>query len=240
MTVHRVLLACMPKSGSTFISGAIAQLPGFVRAHLTPGYGHREQELCIDKLREYEALGVNYVAQHHIKYSEVTCEYIARFGLSPVVVVRDIFDVVTSLVDHHSLEGPVYPTAYAPGDIATRGFEEQARFVTDMAIPWYFSFFASWAECERKLWVSYEAFVANPENELGRISAYLGVAASQAQIAEAVRIAGGASQRKNKVVPGRGQGLPEDCKQAIRRMAAYYRDIDFSLIGIGQASVPNS
>lgn len=52
----RVLVACMPKSGSTYLSGAIEALPGFIRAHLVPGYGRREQELCIEKLNEYEKL----------------------------------------------------------------------------------------------------------------------------------------------------------------------------------------
>jgi hypothetical protein len=235
MTIHRVLLACMPKSGSSFVSTAIAQLPGFVRAHLLPGYGCREQELCIDKLREYEALGLPYIAQHHVRYSEITGEYMARFGLRPVVLVRNIFDVIPSLVDHHSLENSVYPAAFAPDDIASRCFEEQARFVTDMAIPWYFNFFVSWARVNGKLLVTYEEFIADPEKVLARICSHLGVSASEQQIREAVRIAGGASPRKNKVVPGRGRDLPTDCIQAIQRMAAYYHDIDFSPLGIERA-----
>lgn len=85
-----------------------------------------------------------------------------RFDVSPIILVRNIFDVVVSLVDHHSRESNVYPAAFAPDDIASRSFDEQARFVTQMAIPWYFNFYASWQQCPDKFIVTYDDFIANP------------------------------------------------------------------------------
>lgn len=235
----RVLVACMPKSGSTYLSGAIAALPGFIRAHLVPGYGRREQELCVEKLIEYDKImgGCGgYVAQHHVRYSEVTRSYLKRFGVRPIILVRNIFDVVASLVDHHSLESSVYPAAYAPNDIAVHSFDEQARFVTQMAIPWYFNFYASWQECPDKILVTYEEFISRPESIMRKICDHLGLVASDQQIHDAVQIAGTAGLRRNKVTPGRGEGLPADCLEAIRKMASYYKNVNFHSIGISARS----
>src|SRR3990167_5593358 len=232
----RVLVACMPKSGSTYLSGAIEALPGVIRAHLVPGYGRREQELCIEKLTDCEAMisnhGFGYVAQHHVRYSEVSKLYFEQFGVRPVVLVRNIFDVVASLIDHHSLESSIYPAAYAPADIACRSFDAQARFITQMAIPWYFNFYASWQSCEDKIIVTYEDFIFTPELVLTKVCSYLGFNASNEMIVDAVLVAGAAGLRKNKIVSGRGKLLPLDCVSAIKKMASHYKDIDFSAIGI--------
>lgn len=235
MNTHRVLLACMPKSGSTFLSSAIAALPGFARAHLVPGYSRREQELCVEKLKECAALG-SYVAQHHVRYSDVTQEYVNKFELRPIILVRNIFDIIPSLVDHHSREGCVYPAAFAPFDIAIRSAEEQIRFVTQMAIPWYFNFFMSWNQCQNKLLVTYEEFIFAPDLTLQRICEYLNFPVSELEIHEAIQMAGTSGLRKNKVTPGRGELLPSDCIEEIKRMAFYYRGVDFSPMGISDSA----
>lgn len=231
----RVLVACMPKSGSTYFSGAIAALPGFHRAHLVPGYGHREQELCVEKLREHDRIAGpegSYVAQHHVRCSDVTRAYLEQFGIRTIVLVRNIFDVVPSLVDHHRLEGTVYPAAHAPPDIASRSFEEQARFVVQMALPWYVSFYVSWASCPGVKVVAYEEWIAEPVAVLRACCGYLGLDTTTEISAAAVHAASSAGVRRNKVVPGRGRDLPEDCLKAIHNMRAHYPAIDFSRIGI--------
>lgn len=226
----------MPKSGSTFLSSAIAALPGFTEASLVPSYGHREQELCVQSLREQdERIGEeSYVAQQHLRYSFATAQYMRAFSLRPIVLLRNIFDVVPSLVDHHSIEGHIYPSAFAPADIASRPLEEQADFVTQMAVPWYFNFYASWQQCQEKLVVYYEDLVSRPEWVLRRICEYLEIDASDALIQAAVSNANSAGKRKNKVSPGRGKNLSHDNISAIVKMANHYPELDFSDIGITQ------
>jgi adenylylsulfate kinase len=232
----RVLLACMPKSGSTFLSSSIAALPGFSEVSLVPSHGHREQELCVQSLREQEQqVGEgSYVAQQHVRYSGATAEYMRAFSMRPIVLLRNIFDVVPSLVDHHSIEGYIYPSAFAPADIASRPFEEQADFVTQMAIPWYFNFYASWQQCPDKLVLYYEDLVSRPEWVLRRVCEYLQIDASDELIKTAVANANSTGKRKNKVSPGRGNNLSQENKTAIVRMANYYPDLDFSEIGISR------
>ena len=55
-----VLIACMPKSGSTFLAIALAAYVG-TRKRLIPTYGHREQELCELRLIRYNMR--SYVSQ---------------------------------------------------------------------------------------------------------------------------------------------------------------------------------
>lgn len=226
----------MPKSGSTFLSSSIAALPGFTAVGLVPTYGHREQELCVQTLREQDQQvgDGSYVAQQHVRYSGATAEYMRAFSLRPILLLRNIFDVVPSLVDHHSIEGHIYPSAFAPSDIAARSLEEQADFVTQMAIPWYFNFYASWQQCQDKLVVFYEDLVSRPEWVLSRVCDYLGIEASDAMIKSAVSNANATGKRKNKVSPGRGKNLSRENISTIVKMANHYSDIDFSEIGITQ------
>ncbi|MFM0631481.1 sulfotransferase domain-containing protein [Paraburkholderia xenovorans] len=230
----RVLVACMPKSGSTFLTSSIAALPGFSQVSLVPTYGHREQELCVRALTqcEHDIGDESFVAQHHVRYSAATDLYINEFRLRPILLLRNIFDVVPSLVDHHSLEGNVYPAAFAPHDIATRSFEDQANFVTQMAIPWYFNFYASWQQYTGKHVVYYEDLVSNPECVMRRVCDHLGLKASDDSIASAVSQANAIGKRKNQICPGRGKRLSHANKCKIIEMANHYPDIDFTDIGI--------
>ncbi len=158
--------------------------------------------------------------------------YMKEFGLRPIVLIRNIFDVVPSLVDHHTIENHIYPSAWAPTDIASRSFEEQAHFVTQMAIPWYFNFFMSWQDCEDKLLVHYEDLVAEPGQVLRRVCAHFNIEVSSEQIAAAIERASTNGRRKNKVAPGRGKMLPPEDIAAIVKMSNHYPHVDFTPIGI--------
>jgi hypothetical protein len=233
----KVLLACMPKSGSTFLSSVIASLPGFSRVELVPAFGHREQELCILALVNADRIvgDGSYVAQHHVRYSGATEAYINKFSLKPIVLVRNIFDVIPSVIDHHSNESSIYPFAFAPSDIATRSFESQAHFLAQLAVPWYFNFYASWQQCNNKLLVVYDDLIARPESVVKQICAYIGREVTDSQIDLAIRQVNAVGQRRNKVNTGRGKALPSDDIAMIIEMSRHYKDIDFSSIGITEA-----
>jgi hypothetical protein len=88
----------MPKSGSTLLTDLIGQLPGFHQAALIPIAGRREQEL--DEVCLQKADGLDYIAQVHVRHSDWTEDMCADYGLTPIVLVRNLFDVVVSLRDH--------------------------------------------------------------------------------------------------------------------------------------------
>ena len=106
---------------------------------LSLGTDRREQELSNEKLILYH--NKNYVSGNHTRYSSVTQKLIDTYMLHPIVLVRNIFDVVESLYDHFRLESTVIPMAYVPNDISEWDKNKALLFITEMVIPWYFNFY---------------------------------------------------------------------------------------------------
>lgn len=215
-----VLLACMPKSGSTFLSGAIAALPGFRRVDLTPGYDRREQELSASLIRRHARHA--YVAQHHVRFSRPTQKLIARHRLTPVVLVRDLFDCVVSLRDHIRKESVILPTAYFDAHHRKLPDRDLERAIARLAIPWYVNFYMGWRTCPDAHFVRYEDMLAHPVDTLMGIARAAGRDIDQATAAAALAAAQGGRTRFNTGVAGRGIGLSADVRQSIIDLLAFY------------------
>ena len=83
------------------------------RAQLVPGYRRREQEICLDAVKEEakkttimrqlfrqnllkgNCLPLGFVAQLHVRYSEPTNDILTKYNITPFVLVRNIFDIVS-------------------------------------------------------------------------------------------------------------------------------------------------
>lgn len=242
----RLLVACMPKSGSTFLCRTYEMLPGMRRGRLVPGYKRREQELCIDRLnseteRSEHILRISkgavapprgWVAQHHVRYSEPTAELIRRFRLTPVVLVRNIFDIVPSVRDHFTDQAPFMSMAYVSEEMRSWPEARMHMFIADMVIPWYLNFFRTWQDCDAKLMISYEELISDKIGTLQKIADYAGLPVSNADVLAALGNEPTGGTRLNKGVRGRGEGLADEVKDRIRYLASYYSDVDMSLIGL--------
>ncbi len=230
-TTHtHVLLACIPKSGSTYLTKLIAALPGMHEAQLVTGQDRREQELSVEQLLMYHAN--HYVSQNHVRYSTVTAHLIRAFGLTPLVLVRNIFDAVVSFHDHHRDQSTVHPMAAVPPDIASWPTERAYTFIVDMMIPWFFNFYVTWQAAPNVLLLRYEELIVSPEATLRRVVDFAQMRVTPETLAAAVAEANAGWTRKNVGITGRGASLPEDLKQRIVHMSRYYPNIDFSPIGI--------
>ena len=139
-----ILIACMPKTASTFLCKAIAGIPGMTDVTLTFGYQRREQELC--PLACSLAHDLNYVAQHHVRYSQPTQNLMTTFQIYPVILMRNVFDCVVSARDHLEKEGTEGPLGYLPPHILELPKEKQYDLIITMVVPWYVNFFACWSE----------------------------------------------------------------------------------------------
>lgn len=233
---HHILVACFPKSGSTWLSEILSALPGFARADLVPVYDRREQELAFERL--LAAHHLNYVAQHHCRYSAATQHCLRAFSIKPVILVRDIFDCVVSVKDQidRGLNDPVTrigPLAYVPRVYDEWPDEARLNFVVDMCIPWYFNFFVGWQDCGDGVWVRYEDLLADPHATVRHIAEVFAIDASGAEIDTALAAAAHQPTRRNVAVAGRGRMLSDAQRRRIERFAAYYPLRDFSMIGIG-------
>jgi hypothetical protein len=216
-----ILIACMAKSGSTFLSDIIAELPGFRRAMLVPAYGRRAQELDEVCLQAFDR--DDYVAQNHVPYSDHTAELCGDYGLAPVVLVRDLLDVVVSLRDHLRRQGPVSPIFFAEREHARLDDARLAMMLVRLALPWYLNFYLTWRNAPDALLISYEDLAAAPAATVSRILAFAGAAVDPGEVRAAVaRVERAGASRFNVGVAGRGAELPPEAVRGVLELIDYY------------------
>lgn len=147
----QVLLACFPKSGSTFISSKLARFPGWRRADFVPAYGRRDQELeqaaIVRSMSSLSGLNQSQVAQHHCRASEHSLRLVNKFDIRVLVLVRNLMDVALSISDHWDRESVVGPTACLDESLLAEldaSPVTRLQFIVQHVLPWYVSFYLSW------------------------------------------------------------------------------------------------
>lgn len=233
---RHIVIACMPKSGSTFLSNALRAATGFGTAHMTFSYFQNEQELHLPFV--LAALGQDTITQQHVRATEANIQVMQAFGLMPVVLVRNLADVTVSLLDFYESGAIINTFFYAGFESLPR--ERRIDLIIDMVMPWYLGFYASWALAEREgrlqpLWLTYEDMIADKPAALKRVGEHCGLGLSDNSIAAALdQVDGGrARTRLNKGVAGRGRETLSDGQLArLKALTAYYPDIDFSPVGL--------
>jgi hypothetical protein len=230
----KVLITSFPKSGSSYLCVLIGNLPGFSIQSYVPAYGRREQELCEVKLDS--VIGVErQVAQHHVRASEHTLRLIDKYRLTPIVLVRNIYDVAVSIADHIVNESPVGPMAYFDDGIARLPIRDRVHAAMDLAIPWYFNFYVSWWRERPEAIATYEDLIlGGPVRQTSYLRS-IGLNAEPAEVIAAHEMTKGQNTRFNVGITGRGTKLVNASRRKhVERLASYYPDVDFSPIGIGK------
>ena len=145
------LLACMPKSGSTWVQAVFSRLPRSVSLQLVPVYGAREQEIdskFIVNYRLWKYRKFNTISQHHVKYNINTRNALVRHNIRPIVLTRDIRDNLVSLVDHWRSESAepnfscYIEKSYFNEDISSSIFSDSTplEYATILNSPWIINF----------------------------------------------------------------------------------------------------
>ena len=221
-----ILLACMPKTASTFLTAAIAALPRMRHVDLfvgEPANGHDLDEVTMMRLS-----GRSYVCPHHIIYTPKVARQTKQFDITPVVLTRNLFDCVVSTRDEwHKLGVLGGPPTSLP-KIANLRDDQLDVLIADIIMPWYVTFFVTWSYCNSAIRVRYKDVKADPHNVVAMICEKTEIDASTADIDRAVAVALAQAPRMNKGISGRGQGINEQAKSHIRALAAHYPDVDFS------------
>ena len=238
-----ILIACMPKSGSTFLTTSLGGLPGFRTGSAVPVYGRREQELDEWSLIRSSELSKNTVYQHHVCYSEGVERFLVRYPFHVVVLCRDLRDIVASISDHYDNESIVGPFAYLDKDCLHRLDREGERvnFIVDMVLPWYVKFYVSWKKYQSSggnvQFLIYEEVMKDKIGAIKSILMHAGLDAAERAIVESL----GADRptRFNKGISGRGKSLFQDNPRAdeiLQRYLSYYPEIDFSPVLVSSES----
>lgn len=222
-TRPHILIACMPKSGSTFLANILAAHRGLRRRKLLPQYSDREQELCEIRLSLYNYGG--YVAQIHLRNSEWTQELIRRYGLTPVVLVRDLLDCVASIRDHIRKEknfGSIIPVSPHVLSLDDDALDDM---IVQFAMPWYLSFYAGWRRDDKAFMLHYDDLTADPAAAMTEILARANMKTSPGLIAEAIEKGQGKYNRFNKGVSGRGATIRPETRRKLLDMAAFFPEL---------------
>lgn len=220
-----VLVACMPKSASTSLTNAIAAYAGFRKVALAAAYGSREQELCQIRLSRYNHRGP-YVAQQHLRNSDFTQRLIEQYRLSPIVLVRDLPDIVLSIRDHLHRESRESPVALFTQEHLRQSPPELEETIVRIAMPWYLSFYLGWRSDHRAHFVTYEDLVRNPKSVIEGILRFSGVEPREEKMPKALEAFRGPNNRINIGVSGRGRKLGSRAAEALGRLLDQYPECE--------------
>jgi len=218
-----IFIACMPKSASTFLAHGLEEYGGLRRARLVSSWGRREQEL--DELRLSRYNHYAYVSQHHTRNSDWAQELIRRYHLTPVILMRNIFDIVISLRDHIRKDDIEMPFAYFDEMHRALPDEQLEQMIVDLAMPWFINFYMGWRDDKNAIFIQYEDMIANPERVMTQILEAANVKVDENKIAEAIEKNQAKQNRFNKGVAGRGKDLKLETRNQILRYISYYPDI---------------
>lgn len=231
-----IFIACVPKSASTFLKNLLVSLTGYRDVFMVYAAGQTEHELYLPTLRE--AAHLDTVTQQHCRASDANVQMMQAFDIKPVVLVRNIFDSVMSLLDFYD-KGAFY-NSYFRADYQSLDEETKIDLLIDNVIPWYFQFVASWSLVEKQgsleiFWLSYEDLIADKPSAIQSVLEFYGLGAARRGIEQKIKETESEERkiRFNKGLKGRGESsLSDRQKERIRRFAKYYPGTDFSRIGL--------
>jgi tetratricopeptide (TPR) repeat protein len=233
---RHIFIACVPKSASTFLKNLLVNLTGYHDLFTVYAAGQSEHEIYLPTLRESAHLDT--VTQQHCRASDANINLMQAFGIRPVVLVRNVFDSVMSLLDFY--DKGAFRTSYFRADWPALDQETKIDLLIENVIPWYFQFVASWdlAEKQKRLevhWLKYEELVADKCASVLDVLKFYGLGAPREGIERRIRKieSDKGKIRFNKGLTGRGaSGLNDRQKDQIRRLARYYPSTDFGRMGL--------
>jgi hypothetical protein len=223
----RILLACMPKSGSTFLTEVLQNYRHFPAHALAIDCGRNEQEICWTKLDAAIYTDALFV-QQHVRASEHTLKIIRLLNIHTIVMIRNLLDITISIRDHYMKESLIGSMAYVDDTFLKWESRRQFEFIIDMVLPWYLNFMGTWLEAGKQqdiplLWLNYSDWVDEPEATLKKIDAFCGLSHSAEAATQAVAQARKGQIRLNVGKSGRGRELLDEALQAkVRHMLSYY------------------
>lgn len=229
-------LVAPPKSGSTWLGLLAEGILGWKTKNLLLDTERREQE--VDWRPLLTDTNVNLFTHHqHVRASRATLSFIEKCNVKVIILSRSIGDSLVSLRDHLANFKTKTPVAFVDDRFPQIDSEAQMDFLVDLALPWYFNFYSSWASAGANsstpiLFLSYEKLRDDPAREIRRILDFAGESRSDDQIAAVINQVSKQATRKNHAVAGRGnKTLTEAQQKRVRQLRAHYSHLDFTPFG---------
>lgn len=235
----KFFIACAPKSGSTFVSKVLAELTGSKYTHYFDEIGCVSEQ-NLSEIKMSDTLLENVVVHQHLLGSNENLQYLSRYRIKPIVLVRNIYDSILSLKDHMHLEGIEWPFMFHVNQEFLEWPEDhQNEFLISYAAPWYINFYASWVDAIQNRRV--EALLLNYEELLGdKVNTFISIlnfyheSTSPDSIRDVIhRQELEKTIRFNKGKVRNGASVFNESQHArLRSLIKFYPHINFSRIGI--------
>jgi hypothetical protein len=116
----------------------------------------------------------------HARATQAHHDLMNQYGVVPIGLTRNIYDVVVSLVDYFdSSPNPKMFLCYTAPQYADLSREDKISIMVELAVPWYSNFYVGWWDtiqaCRNKgLWLTYEQVIADPEKAVASIIDFTG------------------------------------------------------------------
>lgn len=231
-----ILVACMPKSGSSWLVNAVHVLSGYDVAALSNAYIENDQDLFLPAVMEHAAK--DKVVHQHCRATAPTLHLAQAYGMTPVVLVRNLADTLVSMRDFWEVGAVRNSFLYGDWDALDADAKHDA-LIRHLG-PWYIQFYVSWKLAEREgqvapHWVRYEDMIADKPGTLRGVADFCGLSVTDADVGSAVAATDGdrTKTRFNKGVAGRGaEAFTQVQIDALRDLTRPFPSIDFSPLGL--------
>jgi|GEM_PF-714412 len=206
-TATRIMLACAPKSGSTYAANVLARYFGirFGNSELHEMQWEAEQNLNRALLNE---LGSgSYLLQMHLKPYPLNFKLMHEFGIDLTLQWRNLADMIVSLDEHIGEFGEQQPLCYIQDQAGFLALSAQGRYqyLIRNALHWYLGFYLAWRK-EQRVFGVYERMVENPPAYFAETIARLAGNVDTARLTEILDTPSGFT-RLNVGRPGRSVEL---------------------------------
>jgi hypothetical protein len=216
---RNIIIACMAKSGSTFVAKTLSAITEYPERGLL----RDSESQVIDYYEVQIAKGMGIITQQHIICSQHTVNMANEFDLDVVVLERNILDVLVSLRDF-LLSEEMQNSRKRFGGFLNTGQQflvdeefyemddsERYDFLILYALPWYIHFHMTWRKYHSffkkpPLRLTYESFFADIEGSVKQILSHCDLSHLNHKISECLNPSG--NTRLNQGLPGRGGGEP--------------------------------
>jgi hypothetical protein len=234
-----LLLAFAPKSAGTYFRQAAMHAVGGELIRMCHAQGGRDGTLYLPNVLACCLDQTSPATVTHIHMQALTAnrKFIEALGLKPVIMIRDLADMLASLLDN--FEGD--PVARAegvncqvPSNFCDMDRATKLDFMIDVIAPWYASNFATWKsfvdDAPRTVCVlRYRDFCVNPAESLHKAISHAGFVTTRQKCIQSLEEVwrDKESYRFNKGVSGRGRFyfLPEHFRR-LHRLLSYYPQLE--------------
>lgn len=233
-----ILIACIPKTGSTFLMNVLAQVTGFPAPKLCLSYANEENIMNPETILSF--FGADKIAQEHIRATPQNLAIAQGFNMTVIVLVRDIFDSLISMRDMLMTKTYGSVAALFQNDLANFDEETQLDAVISKFGHWQLDFYTSWTRAIRdgridaKI-ISYETLMADKAASVAAVCRYAGLPIAEDAISRSINAIEGDKDksRRNVGIAGRGKAtMTAEQINTVRSMTRFYPDVDFSLLGL--------